>query len=65
MERYQRALAEVTPATALEAARRRIRPDHMTVIVVGKESEFERPLAGEGLPVQRLDIRIPPPSPRP
>jgi len=57
---YQRALEAVTPAKAFEAARRRIRPGECSVIVVGKEKEFEGALEREGLPVERVDIAIPP-----
>ena len=60
LDRYQRALAEVTPDAAFAAAKRRIRPDEFSVIVVGKASEFEHPLEREGLPVERVDITIPP-----
>jgi zinc protease len=58
---YQRALAAVTPATAFAATRVRIRPDEMALIVVGKEKAFERPLDGEGVPLERVDITIPGP----
>ena len=61
LDTYQQALAGVTAQTALEAAKRRIRPDELVVVVVGKESEFDRPLESLGLPVERVDIRIPPP----
>jgi len=59
LDRYQRALAEVTPESAFTAAKRRIRPDEVSVIVVGKESQFEHPLEREGLQVERVDITIP------
>ncbi len=62
LTRYQRALDAVTPEAALAAARRFVRPGEMSVIVVGKEKEFERPLDGEGLKVERVDIAIPPPA---
>ena len=57
---YQRALGAVTPATAFAAAHRHIRPGELAVIVVGKEQAFEHPLEREGLPVERVDITIPP-----
>lgn len=59
LDRYQRALADVTPATAFASAKLRIRPDGLSVIVVGKESQFEHPLERVGLPVERVDISIP------
>jgi zinc protease len=61
LQTYQRRLAEVTPQSILEAAKRKIRPEHMLTILVGKESEFDRPLESIGLPVERVDISIPPP----
>ena len=62
LARYQEALEAVTPASAFEAARRHIRPDEMSLVVVGKEKDFERPLDREGLPLERVDISIPPPA---
>lgn len=61
LERYQKALEGVTSASVLEAAKRKITPAKQVAIVVGKESDFERPLASAGLPVERVDITIPPP----
>jgi zinc protease len=57
---YQRALDAVTPASAFAAARRHIKTGGLAVIVVGKEPAFEHPLEREGLPVERVDITIPP-----
>jgi zinc protease len=57
---YQRALDAVTPASAFAAARRHIKTGGLAVIVVGKEQAFEHPLEREGLPVERVDITIPP-----
>ena len=64
LQRYQQALGKVTPATVLAAAQRKIHPDQMVTVVVGKESEFEHPLDREGFPVERVDITIPPPAAR-
>jgi len=61
LQRYQAALAKVTPATILAAAQRKIHPDQLLTIIVGKESEFDRKLESAGLPVERVDISIPPP----
>lgn len=58
---YQQQLETVTAASVLEAAKRRIRPAELVTVIVGKESEFDRPLAGLGQEVERVDIRIPPP----
>ncbi len=61
LDRYQKALEGVTGETVLAAAQRKIHPEQFIAVVVGKESEFERPLDSMGLPVERVDITIPPP----
>ncbi len=61
LQRYQKALEDVTSEGVLAAAKRKIHPDRQVAIIVGKESEFDRPLASAGLPVERVDITIPPP----
>lgn len=61
LDRYQKALDQVTAESVFEAARRKLQPDSEVVIVVGREQAFDRPLASAGLPVERVDIRIPPP----
>jgi zinc protease len=62
LERYQKALEGVDATTVLAAAKRKIHPDQFVAIVVGKESEFEKPLESVGLPLERVDISIPPPA---
>jgi zinc protease len=61
LQRYQKSLATVTPQTVLAAAQRRIHPDQLQTVIVGKEKEFDRPLESLGKPVERVDISIPPP----
>ncbi len=61
LSRYQRALSAVTPASMLEAAKRKVHPEALSAVLVGKEKDFERPLESAGLPVERVDIAIPPP----
>jgi len=53
---YQRQLAAVTNESAFAAARRWIHPERMTVIVVGNEKQFERPIESAGLPVERVKL---------
>ena len=62
LDRYQQALGTVDGATVLAAAKRKIHPDQQVAVVVGKESDFDRKLESAGLPVERVDIRIPPPA---
>jgi len=61
LQRYQKAIDNVTPASMLAAAKRQIEPDKLVTVIVGKEKEFDRPLESIGLPVERVDISIPPP----
>lgn len=58
---YQKGLDAVTAQSVLEAAKRKIQPAQQAVIIVGKEKDFDRPLESAGLPVERVDISIPPP----
>jgi zinc protease len=64
LHRYQQGVQAVTAASVLEAARRQIDAGRLQAIVVGKEKEFDRPLESVGLPVERMDISIPPPPSR-
>ncbi len=61
LERYQKALEGVDANAVLAAAQRKIHPDQQVMIVVGKEGDFDRRLETAGVPVERVDIRIPPP----
>lgn len=63
LQRYQQSVEAVTAASVLEAARRKIHPDRMVAVVVGKEKDFDRSLESAGLTLDRADISIaPPPS---
>lgn len=59
LQRYQRGVQAVTSASVSEAARRKIHPDQLVTVIVGKESEFDKPLASMGQRVERVDIAIP------
>ncbi|MEO5987962.1 MAG: pitrilysin family protein [Candidatus Eisenbacteria bacterium] len=61
LQTYQKALDGVTAQSVLDAAKRKITPDAQVVILVGKEADFDRRIETAGLPVERLDITIPPP----
>jgi hypothetical protein len=61
LQTYQKSLESVNSASVLAAARRKITPAKQVVIIVGKEADFDRPLASAGLPVERVDMTIPPP----
>jgi len=61
LQTYQSALHAVTAASAFEAAKRKIHPDQLVTVIVGKEQDFDRPLDSLGQPVERVDLTIPPP----
>ncbi len=61
LDRYQKALDQVTAQSVLAAAKRKIQPDAQVAIIVGKETDFDRPLESAGMAVERVDITIPPP----
>jgi zinc protease len=61
LQRYQKSLDAVTADDVLAAAKRKITPDAQVAILVGRVKDFDAPLASAGLPVDTIDIRIPPP----
>ncbi|HET7226147.1 MAG TPA: pitrilysin family protein [Candidatus Eisenbacteria bacterium] len=61
LARYQAGLAGVSAQSVLAAAQHKVHPDDLVAIVVGKEKDFDKPLTGAGLPLERVDIAIPPP----
>ncbi len=62
LETYNKKLNGVTSETALAAAQGHIHPDEAVIVIIGKEKDFERPLESLGLPVERIDLTIPPPG---
>jgi hypothetical protein len=61
-EQYQKALAAVTRADVLRAARTRPDPEKMTTVVVANPTAFEEPLESLGGSVSLIDLTIPPPK---
>ena len=59
---YQKAIASVTKADVLAAAKRNLHPENLVYVVVGKTAEFGRPLAELKLPIQKIDLTIPEPK---
>ncbi|MDI6447591.1 M16 family metallopeptidase [Anaerobaca lacustris] len=53
-------IEKVTKADILRAARARLRPDALQILVVGRPEDFDRPLATLG-EVRSIDVTIPPP----
>lgn len=60
LERYRAGIERVTAEDVARVARRHVRKGDLAVLLVGKPSDFERPLSSFG-PVTKLDVRIPPP----
>jgi zinc protease len=59
-EKYPSLIEKVTAADVQRVAKKYVHPDALAVLVVGKESAFEKPLSTLG-PVTPIDITIPPP----
>ncbi len=58
LERYRAGIEKVTQEDVARVARRYIHKDRLAVLVVGKASDFDRPLSSFG-PVATVDISIP------
>jgi len=61
---YRQALGAVTKADVLRVARQYLHPEAFTFVAVGNPRDFGKPLSALGLPVQPLDLAIPPPAVR-
>jgi predicted Zn-dependent peptidase len=61
LQRFRAGIEKVTPADVLRAAQSRLDPEKLTVLVLGNEKGFERPLANFGKVVP-WDIAIPRPK---
>jgi zinc protease len=60
LERYRAEIEKVTAEQVTQVARKYLEKDKLAVLVVGNDSEFDKPLASLG-PVTKVDISIPPP----
>ena len=58
LQRYQEGIRQVTKADVARVAKLYMKSDQFATLVLGKEKDFEAPLAGLGK-VTRLDITIP------
>ena len=61
LERYQAGIEKVTQADVARVAAEYVHKDRLAVLVVGKASDFDKPLTSFG-PVTTLDITIPEPG---
>jgi zinc protease len=60
--RYQKAVEGVTKADVLRVARRYLRPNDFTIVVVGNPAAFGKPLTALNLPLKPIDLTIPAPA---
>ncbi len=61
LEQYRANIEKVTREDVARVARKYVRPDQLTLLVVGKEADFDKPLSSLGK-VTKLDITIPAPA---
>ncbi|HZM11047.1 MAG TPA: pitrilysin family protein [Candidatus Limnocylindrales bacterium] len=60
LEHYRSEIDKVTADQVTQVARKYIQKEKLSVLVVGNDAEFDKPLSGLG-PVTKVDISIPPP----
>jgi len=60
LERYRSEIEKVTAQQVTQVARKYLQKDKLAVLVVGNDSEFDKPLGSLGA-VSNVDIAIPPP----
>jgi zinc protease len=56
---YQKAIAAVTKADILRAAREHLKQKDLTIVAVGNPKDFSKPLSALGLSMQEIDLSIP------
>lgn len=61
LQQLKAAVEKVTPRDVVEVAKRKLNPDNLQLLVVGKADDFDEPLANFGT-VNTVDISIPPPA---
>ncbi len=59
---YRNAIRKVTAADVMRVAKEHLHPEKMTMVVVGKVDDFDKPLDSLGRPVEEIDITIPQPE---
>src|SRR6185369_1297312 len=63
-QRYAANIEKVTPADVERVAKKYVSPNQLSVLVVGKEKDFEKPLSTLG-EVHPIDVTIPEPGQKP
>lgn len=62
LSQYQKAIAAVTKADVLRVAKKYFEPEKMTIVAVGNEKDFDKPLSALNRPVHPIDLTIPQPK---
>jgi zinc protease len=61
LQQLKIAVEKVTPQDVVEVAKRKLNPDNLQMLVVGKAADFDEPLSTFG-PVNTIDVTIPAPA---
>jgi len=61
LQQLKEAVEKITPQDIIAVAKRKLNPDNLQILVVGKAEEFDQPLSVFGQ-VNEIDITIPAPS---
>jgi zinc protease len=61
IQKQQKEIQNATKQSVNDAVKKRWKPEALTLLVVGKEKDFEEPLSSLGMNVRRIDITIPAP----
>lgn len=61
LQQLKTAVEKVTPQDVLDVSKRKLNPDNLQILVVGKADEFDEPLSTFG-EVKTIDITIPAPA---
>lgn len=61
LEKFKANVEKVTAEDVLRAAEKRLQPDKLVILAVGRQQDFDQPLSALGA-VRTIDISIPPPK---
>ncbi|MCX6134051.1 MAG: pitrilysin family protein [Ignavibacteriales bacterium] len=61
IQKQQKDIQETTKESVTKAVQKRWKPESLTLLVVGKDSDFDEPLSALGADVRTIDITIPSP----
>jgi outer membrane lipoprotein-sorting protein len=61
IQQQQKDIQNATKQSINDAVKKRWKPESLTLMVVGKESDFDKPMSSLGMKVRTIDITIPAP----